>query len=103
MIGRARLPDFELPATGNQRFQLSAFSGHPVVPCFHPGDGTPGCTDEGDHYRALHGELAQAGVPVFAISRDCAASQGKFKRKMSPSVPGVLHHHPAPTRCPTIP
>ena len=25
------LPDFELPATGNQRFQLSAFKGHPFI------------------------------------------------------------------------
>ena len=34
MTDRASLPDFELPATGNQRFQLSAFKGHPLAPYF---------------------------------------------------------------------
>jgi thioredoxin-dependent peroxiredoxin len=29
MTDRSALPDFELPATGNQRFSLSAFKGHP--------------------------------------------------------------------------
>ena len=83
MTDRASLPDFELPATGNQRFQLSAFSGHPLVLYFYPKDDTPGCTDEGLQFRDLHGEFAQAGVAVFGISRDSAASHEKFKRKMS--------------------
>jgi thioredoxin-dependent peroxiredoxin len=44
MTDRASLPDFELPATGNQRFQLSAFKGRLFVLCFHPRDDTPGCS-----------------------------------------------------------
>ncbi|HZZ94510.1 MAG TPA: redoxin domain-containing protein [Usitatibacter sp.] len=35
------LTDFELPATGNQRFRLSAFRGHPLVLYFYPKDDTP--------------------------------------------------------------
>ena len=35
MSDRTPLPDFELNATGNQRFQLSAFHGHPVVLYFY--------------------------------------------------------------------
>lgn len=46
MIDRASLPDFELPATGNQRFQLSAFNGHPFELASHPRVSTPGCTVE---------------------------------------------------------
>jgi hypothetical protein len=47
MTDQADLPDFELPATGTQRFQLPAFKGHPFVIYFYPRDNTPGCTDEG--------------------------------------------------------
>src|SRR5258706_8244900 len=77
------LADFELPATGNQRFQLSAFSGHPFVLYFYPRDDTPGCTDEGIQFRALHDPFKKAGVAVFGISRDTLASHEKFKKKMS--------------------
>ena len=83
MTDRASLPDFELPATGNQRFQLSAFAGHPFVLYFYPRDDTPGCTDEGIQFRDLHDQFRKAGVAVFGISRDTLASHEKFKKKMS--------------------
>ena len=83
MTDRAPLPDFELPATGNQRFQLSAFKGHPFVLYFYPRDDTPGCTLEGADFRDLHGEFVRAKVAVFGISRDSVASHEKFKKKMS--------------------
>src|SRR4051812_36890186 len=82
MTERAVLPDFELPATGNQRFQLSAFKGHPFVLYFYPKDNTPGCTDEGAQFRDLHGEFLKAKVPVFGISRDPVASHEGFRKKM---------------------
>ena len=71
MSDRAPLPDFELPATGNQRFQLSAFNGHPFVLHFHPRDNTPGCTVEGTRFR-------KAGVAVFGISRDSLKSHDGY-------------------------
>jgi peroxiredoxin Q/BCP len=77
------VPDFELPATGNQRFRLSAFKGHPLILYFYPRDDTPGCTDEGRQFRDLHGEFARAGWAVFGVSRDTLASHEKFKRKMA--------------------
>jgi peroxiredoxin Q/BCP len=82
MTDPAPLPDFELPATGNQRFQLSAFRGHPLVLYFYPRDNTPGCTDEGIQFRDLHPEFSRAGVAVFGISRDSLKSHEGFKRKM---------------------
>ncbi|HYC38246.1 MAG TPA: peroxiredoxin [Usitatibacter sp.] len=82
MTDSAPLPDFELPATGNQRFQLSAFSGHPLVLYFYPRDDTPGCTDEGTQFRDLHAEFRKAGVAVFGISRDSVASHERFRKKM---------------------
>jgi len=47
-------PDFELPAPGNQRFQLSALKGHPFLVYFHPKDPTPG------HAQAVLGRLRPA-------------------------------------------
>ena len=82
MNERQVLPDFELPATGNQRFQLSAFSGHPFILYFYPKDNTPGCTDEGAQFRDLHGEFVKAGYAVFGISRDSVKSHENFKAKM---------------------
>ena len=82
MSERAVLPDFEVPATGNQRFQLSAFKGHPFILYFYPRDNTPGCTDEGAQFRDLHAKFANARVPVFGISRDSIASHETFKKKM---------------------
>jgi len=83
MTTPSRLPDFELPATGNKRFQLSAFKGHPFVLYFYPRDDTPGCTDEGRQFRDLHPKFVNARVPVFGVSRDSIASHEKFKKKMS--------------------
>ena len=82
MTDRASLPDFELPATGTQRFQLSAFKGHPFVLYFYPRDDTPGCTDEGIQFRDLHPEFSRTRISVFGVSRDSIASHEKFKKKM---------------------
>jgi peroxiredoxin Q/BCP len=82
MSDQAPLPDFELPATGSQRFQLSAFAGHPFVLYFYPRDDTPGCTVEGSQFRDLHAEFRKARIAVFGISRDSVASHEKFKKKM---------------------
>lgn len=82
MTDRASLPDFELPATGNQRFQLSAFKGHPVVLYFYPRDNTPGCTVEGQQFRELHREFRAAGVTIFGISKDSLKSHEGFRKKM---------------------
>ncbi|MEO8103763.1 MAG: peroxiredoxin [Betaproteobacteria bacterium] len=77
------IPDFEVAATGNQRFASAAFKGHPYVVYFYPKDDTPGCTIEGAQFRDLHKEFAKAGYMVFGVSRDSVASHEKFKAKMS--------------------
>ena len=76
------IPDFEVAATGNQRFSSAAFRGHPYVVYFYPKDDTPGCTLEGQQFRDLHKEFIKAGVMVFGVSRDSLASHEKFKAKM---------------------
>jgi thioredoxin-dependent peroxiredoxin len=83
MSERKSVPDFELPATGNQRFRLSAFKGHPLILYFYPKDNTPGCTDESLQFRELHAEFAKAGFAVFGVSRDSLASHERFRQKFS--------------------
>ena len=83
MSERKAVPDFELPATGNQRFRLSAFKGHPLILYFYPKDNTPGCTDESLQFRDLHAGFAKAGFAVFGVSRDSPASHERFKQKFA--------------------
>jgi peroxiredoxin Q/BCP len=77
------IPDFEIAATGNQRFASAAFKGHRYVIYFYPKDDTPGCTIEGAQFRDLHDEFRKAGCMVFGVSRDTVASHEKFKAKMN--------------------
>jgi peroxiredoxin Q/BCP len=76
-------PDFELPATGGKTFKLDALRGQAVVLYFYPKDNTPGCTTEGQQFRDLHPQFAEAGCAVYGISRDTLKSHENFKAKMS--------------------
>ena len=75
------IPDFELAATGNQRFSTAAFKGHCYIIFFYPKDDAPGCTVEGQQFRDLHAQFIKAKIMVFGISRDSVASHEKFKAK----------------------
>lgn len=77
------IADFEVPATGNQRFASAAFRGHPYILYFYPKDDTPGCTLEGADFRDHYEEFKKAGYMVFGASRDSLKSHEKFKAKMS--------------------
>ena len=77
-----QIPDFDVPATGNQRFASAAFRGHPYIIYFYPKDATPGCTIEGEQFRDLYKEFQNAGYMVFGVSRDSVASHEKFKANM---------------------
>lgn len=89
--------DFELDATGGQRFRLSAMHGAPLVLYFYPKDDTPGCTDEGRQFAALHAEFAARRCSIFGISRDGIASHERFKAKYG--FPFELLSDPDETAC----
>jgi thioredoxin-dependent peroxiredoxin len=77
------IADFEIAATGGQRFASAAFRGHSYIIYFYPKDDTPGCTVEGAAFRDLHAEFRRAGRMIFGVSRDTLASHEKFKAKMN--------------------
>ena len=73
------ITDFELPSTGNATFKLSDQRGKNVVVYFYPKDNTPGCTLEGQEFRDLHGDFANANTIVVGVSRGSLKSHESFK------------------------
>ena len=79
-IGRP-VPEFRLPATGGSEFSLSEQRGHNVVLYFYPKASTPGCTQEGQDFGALHDAFQAAGAVLVGASRDGLKAQENFKAK----------------------
>lgn len=76
-----KVPDFELPATGETTFKLSDCKGENVVLYFYPKDSTPGCTTESQDFRDNHRKFRARKTRVFGISRDSIRSHENFKAK----------------------
>ena len=73
-------PDFDLPSDDG-RVSLGALKGKTVVLYFYPKDDTTGCTAEAQGFTASAGDFAKAGATVVGVSKDSAASHGKFQAK----------------------
>lgn len=74
-------PDFTLP-TDNGDVSLASFKGKSnVVIYFYPKDDTPGCTKQACAVRDLAADFKKANTVVIGISKDSAASHGKFRNK----------------------
>jgi peroxiredoxin Q/BCP len=78
-----KVPDFSLPATGDQEISLSRFKGKNVVIYFYPKDSTPGCTTEGQDFRDNYKTLQQLNTEILGVSRDGIKSHENFKAKQS--------------------
>ncbi|MFP3874038.1 MAG: peroxiredoxin [Thiohalophilus sp.] len=76
-----KVPDFTLPATGDQDISLSDFKGKNVVLYFYPRDNTPGCTREGQGFGDNHGKFKRQNTVILGISRDSVRSHENFKAK----------------------
>jgi len=75
-----KAPDFDLP-TENGRVSLAGLKGKTVVLYFYPKDDTSGCTAEAQGFTAAADEFQTIGAVVVGVSKDSAASHGKFKAK----------------------
>ena len=77
-----KVPEFALPATGDQTISLSSLLGQGfLVLYFYPKDDTPGCTTEGKDFTEHFARLEATGARVLGISRDSVKSHEKFKCK----------------------
>jgi peroxiredoxin Q/BCP len=79
-IGK-KVPDFRLPATGEQEIALSDYAGKRVVIYFYPKDSTPGCTTEGQDFRDSINTFRRRNTVILGISRDSVKSHENFKAK----------------------
>ena len=79
-IGK-KVPNFELPATGDKTIKLSDLKGKNVVLYFYPKDSTPGCTREGQDFRDNMQKFTRRNTVVLGVSRDSVKSHEKFKEK----------------------
>lgn len=77
-----KVPDFKLPATGDQEIRLSALRGRKVVLYFYPKDSTPGCTTEAAEFRDLYPRFKRLKAVVLGVSRDSIRSHENFKTKL---------------------
>jgi peroxiredoxin Q/BCP len=73
------ITDFELSSTGSTPFKLSDHRGQNVVVYFYPKDNTSGCTLEGQEFRDLYPDFANANTIVVGVSRDSLKSHEGFK------------------------
>jgi thioredoxin-dependent peroxiredoxin len=78
-----KVPDFSMPATSGQTFNLAAQTGKNVVIYFYPKDSTPGCTTEGQQFRDLYDQFATVNSIILGISRDSVKSHENFKTKQA--------------------
>ncbi|MFM7086433.1 MAG: thioredoxin-dependent thiol peroxidase [Cyanobium sp.] len=74
-------PAFTLPDQNGTPVSLQALQGKRVVLYFYPKDATPGCTKEACNFRDRWDLFAAHDILVFGISKDGAASHGKFIAK----------------------
>jgi peroxiredoxin Q/BCP len=75
-----KAPVFSLPGTGGQ-WSLQDQAGSAVVIYFYPKDNTPGCTEEGKQFAALHAQFKKAKALVVGISSDSLKAHQNFKEK----------------------
>jgi thioredoxin-dependent peroxiredoxin len=76
-----KVPDFKLPATGDQTIKLSDLVGKNIVLYFYPKDSTPGCTLEGQHFRDNIRKFKTRNTVILGVSRDPIKSHESFKEK----------------------
>jgi thioredoxin-dependent peroxiredoxin len=74
-------PAFTLPDESGAPVSLADFKGKKVVIYFYPKDDTPGCTKEACNFRDRWDRFQAHGIKVLGISKDAAASHGKFIKK----------------------
>lgn len=75
------VPDLTLEATGGRTVNLKPLKGKNLVVYFYPKDSTPGCTQEGHDFTALHREIQGCGGEIFGVSKDSLKSHENFKSK----------------------
>lgn len=82
-----RAPDFALPGTGDQVYELAAYRGSRVVLVFYPGDNTPVCTTQLGKYNDQLDQFTGLDAQILGLSPQGVASHEQFACKLSLGFP----------------
>ena len=78
-----KAPNFKLPSTNKNVYELKDSLGRFVVIYFYPKDDTPGCTIETNDFNKLLPKFKKLNCDVFGISKDNLKSHNKFREKFN--------------------
>ena len=78
-----KMPEFEVVDQDGNVVSSKDFIGKKTIVYFYPKDNTPGCTAEACNLRDNYEALKAQGYNVVGVSKDSAASHGKFAAKHS--------------------
>ncbi|KYG64091.1 peroxiredoxin [Bdellovibrio bacteriovorus] len=76
-IGK-KVPNFKVPSSNGEDFELSSLKGQKVVLYFYPKDNTPGCTIQSNEFNGLLSQFKKQNAVVLGVSRDSLKSHDKF-------------------------
>jgi len=74
-------PNFNIPSTNNEEFELKKNKKKFLVIYFYPKDNTPGCTNEAKDFSKLYKEFRKLNCEIVGISKDSIESHKKFISK----------------------
>ena len=80
-ITQKRAPNFKLPSTNTDSFELNKIKSKFKVLYFYPKDNTPGCTIETKDFNSLISQFKKLDCEVIGISKDSMESHEKFRDK----------------------
>ena len=80
-ITQKRAPNFKLPSTNTDSFELNKIKSKYKVLYFYPKDNTPGCTVETKDFNSLLSQFKKLDCEVIGISKDSMESHEKFRDK----------------------
>ena len=80
LLGK-KAPSFTAAATSNKEVSSKSLLGHPWVLYFYPKDHTPGCTVEGQDFKAKFAKFRALDCEIFGISKDSLKRHDSFKEK----------------------
>ena len=74
-------PNFRIPSSNNEEFELKKNKNKFLVIYFYPKDNTPGCTNEAKDFSKLYKEFKKLNCEIIGISKDSIESHRKFISK----------------------
>ena len=80
-ITHKKAPNFKLPSTNTDKFELNKIKSKYKVLYFYPKDNTPGCTIETKDFNSLISKFKKLDCEVIGISKDSMESHEKFRDK----------------------